>query len=127
MSLEKLHNYVRGVMQRNVVQIDEHDKKKMLELLPYSQEMKSTLAGNQCKIVRRTLDHMHIWPQPAQEIELFVMAHRLKKAIEIDDWPTCNKCGVSVQETVSIAVGTDLYSCCRACADKISDFITEEQ
>ena len=96
MSLEKLHNYVRGVMQRNVVQIDEHDKKKMLELLPHSQEVKSTLAGNQCKIVRRTLDRMHIWPQPAQEIELFVMAHRLKKAIEIDDWPTCNKCGASV-------------------------------
>ena len=127
MSLEKLYNYVCGVMQRNVVQIDEHDKKKMLELLPRSQEMKSTLAGNQCKIVRRTIDHMHIWPQPAQEIELFVMAHRLKKAIEIDDWPTCNKCGASVQETVGITVGNEQHSCCRACADKISVFITGEQ
>ena len=45
MSLEKLYNYVRGVMQRNEVCIDENDKVKMLQLLPLSRDLRSSLSG----------------------------------------------------------------------------------
>ena len=123
MSLEKLYEYVRGVMQRNDVRIDSNDKEKMLQLLPLSGDLRSSISGDQSRAIRRVLKNLDERPKAAQEIELFIMAHRLNKAIELESWPTCDKCGESVPETVRITVGTDLYSCCRDCADKVCDFI----
>lgn len=125
MSLEKLYDYVCGVMQRTDICIDSNDKEKMLQLLPLSVDLRSSISGDQSRAIHRVLKNLDERPKAAQEIELFIMAHRLGKAIEMESWPTCNKCGESVPETVNIAVGTDLYSCCRDCADKVCDYIAK--
>lgn len=123
MSLEKLYNYVCGVMQRSEVYIDENDKEKMLSLLPRSQELRSGLSGAQSRNVRNVLERLPKWPKKAQELELQIISMRLAKMMEFEELPTCDKCNESVQETTSIAVGTDLYSCCQECADRIRNFI----
>ena len=125
MSLEKLYNYVRGVMQRNEVCIDDNDKIKMLQLLPLSRDLRSSISGGQSRAIRNVLDNMDIWPIQAQELELQIISMRLAKMIEFEELPTCDKCGDSVQETTSIAVGKELYSCCHDCAEEICKFITE--
>lgn len=125
MSLEKLYAYVCGIMERGIVQVDEHDTAKIQELLPQAKELKSEFSMYQLRMARNALNCLPSWPQPAQELELFIVATRLEKAIAVEQQQTCNKCGQSVPETVGIAVGTELYSCCRACADKICNFITE--
>ena len=125
MSLEKLYEYVRGVMQRNEVCIDEHDKKKMLELLPLSKDLRSTLSGGQSRAIRNVLKNMDRWPIQAQGLELQIISMRLAKMIEFEELPICDKCGESTQEITSIAVGKNLYSCCSACTKEICKFITE--
>ena len=125
MSLEKLYNYVRGVMQRNDVCIDGNDKEKMLQLLPLSKDLRSTLSGGQSRVIRNVLKNMDRWPIQAQELELQIISMRLAKMIEFEELPTCDKCGDSVQEITSIAVGKELYSCCHNCAEEVRKFITE--
>lgn len=105
MSLEKLYNYVRGVMQRNEVCIDEYDKEKILELLPLSKDLRSTLSGGQSRAIRNVLKNMDRWPIQAQELELQIISMRLAKMMEFEKLPICNRCGESTQEITSIAVG----------------------
>lgn len=121
MSLEKLYNYVRGVMQRNEVCIDDNDKIKMLQLLPLSRDLRSSISGGQSRAIRNVLDNMDIWPIQAQELELQIISMRLAKMMEFEKLPTCDKCG----ESTAIAVGKDLYSCCATCAEEVCKFITE--
>ena len=121
MSLEKLYNYVCGVMQRNEVCIDSNDKVKMLQLLPLSRDLRSSLSGGQSRAIRNVLKNLDRWPVKAQELELQVISMRLAKMIEFEELPTCD----SVNETTSIAVGKELYSCCHDCAEEICKFITE--
>ena len=125
MSLEKLYNYVRGVMQRNNVRIDGNDKEKMLQLLPLSKDLRSTLSGGQSRVIRNVLKNMDRWPIQAQELELQIISMRLAKMIKFEELPTCDKCGESVQETTSITVGKSLHYCCPSCAEEIYKFITE--
>lgn len=125
MSLEKLYNYVCGVMQRNDVCIDGNDKVKMLQLLPLSRDLRSSLSGGQSRAIRNVLKNLDRWPIQAQELELQIISMRLAKMIEFEELPTCDKCGDSVQETTSIAVGKELFSCCSSCAEDICKFITE--
>ena len=125
MSLEKLYNYVRGVMQRNVVQIDEHDKVKMLQLLPLSKDLRPTLSGGQSRAIRNVLKNMDRWPIQAQGLELQIISMRLAKMMEFEELPICDRCGESAQEITAIAVGENLYSCCSACTEEICKFITE--
>lgn len=125
MNLEKLYNYVRGVMQRNEVCIDDNDKIKMLQLLPLSKDLRSSLSGNQSRAIRNVLKNLEKWPVRAQELELQIISMRLAKMMEFEELPTCDKCGDSVNETTSIAVGKELYSCCHDCAEEICKFITE--
>ena len=82
MSLEKLYNYVCGVMQRNVVQIDEHDKVKMLQLLPLSKDLRA---------IRNVLKNMDKWPIQAQGLELQIISMRLAKMIEFEDAEKAHK------------------------------------
>lgn len=123
MSLEKLYNYVCGVMQRSEVCIDGHDEFKMRELAPQSNTLKTDSSRRQYKEVCDVIEDLSTRPVREQAVELQIMSIRLAFIIETEEWPTCNKCGESVPETVSIAVGTDLYSCCRDCADKVCDYI----
>ena len=125
MSLEKLYNYVRGVMQRNEVCIDDNDKIKILQLLPLSRDLRSSFSGGQSRAIRNVLKNMDRWPIKAQELELQIISMRLAKMIEFEELPTCDKCGDSVQEITSIAVGKDLYSCCATCAEEVCKFFTE--
>ena len=125
MSLEKLYNYVCGVMQRNVVQIDEHDERKMRELAPSSITIKSDVSRRQYKEVCDVIEYLSTRPVREQAVELQIMSIRLASIIEAEEWPTCDKCGDSVNEITSIAVGKELYSCCHDCAEKICKFITE--
>ena len=125
MSIEKLYNYVRGVMQRNDVCIDGNDKEKMLQLLPLSKDLRSSLSGGQSRAIRNVLKNLDRWPIKAQELELQIISMRLAKMVEFEELPTCDRCGESAQEITSIAVGKDLYSCCSACTEEICKFITE--
>ena len=125
MSLEKLYNYVRGVMQRNEVCINEYDKEKILELLPLSKDLRSALSGGQSRAIRNVLKNMDRWPIQAQGLELQIISMRLAKMIEFEEPPICDKCGESAQEITAIAVGKDLYSCCSTCTEEICKFITE--
>ena len=125
MSLEKLYNYVRGVMQRNVVCIDSNDKVKMLQLLPLSKDLRSTLSGGQSRAIRNVLKNMDRWPIQAQGLELQIISMRLAKMIEFEELPICDRCGESAQEKTAITVGKNLYSCCSTCADEVCKFITE--
>ena len=125
MSLEKLYNYVRGVMQRNEVCIDGNDKEKMLQLLPLSKDLRSTLSGGQSRAIRNVLKNMDRWPIQAQGLELQIISMRLAKMIEFEELPICDRCGESTQEITSIAVGKNLYSCCSTCTEEICKFITE--
>lgn len=86
MSLEKLYNYVRGVMQRNEVCIDSNDKVKMLQLLP----LRSTLSGDQSRAIRNVLKNMDRWPIQAQRLELQIISMRLAKMIEFEDAETAH-------------------------------------
>lgn len=125
MSLEKLYNYVCGVMQRSEICIDGNDKIKMLQLLPLSRDLRSSLSGGQSRAIRNVLKNLDRWPIQAQTLEIQIISMRLAKMIEFEELPTCDKCGESVNETTSIAVGKDLYSCCSECAEEICKFITE--
>lgn len=123
MSLEKLYNYVCGIMERSIVQVDAHDAAKMQELLPHAIELKSEFSRYQLRMARLALLNLQTWPQPAQELELFVVAERLKRAIAAEQQQTCNKCGCPTDSTVPVAIGSDTFTCCQPCADKISEFI----
>ena len=125
MSLEKLYNYVCGVMQRNEVCIDSNDKVKMLQLLPLSKDLRSTLSGGQSRAIRNVLKNMDRWPIQAQGLELQIISMRLAKMIEFEELPICDRCGESAQEITAITVGKNLYSCCSTCADEVCKFITE--
>lgn len=130
MSLETLYNYVSGILERNVVQVDEHDEKKLLSEMPSTEVLSTVFATNQLRSVYHTLQSVRLLPQQAQELELFIVACRLdaikKEEAAIANLPTCNKCGRGTEEIVAIAVGTELYSCCKGCADKVCDYIGEE-
>lgn len=125
MSLEKLYNYVCGIMKRSEVYFDETDKIKILQLLPLSKDLRSTLSGGQSRAIRNVLKNLDRWPIQAQELELQIISMRVAKMIEFEELPTCDKCGDSVQEVTAIAVGKDLYSCCGNCAEEVCKFITE--
>ena len=125
MSLEKLYNYVRGVMQRNDVCIDDNDKIKMLQLLPLSRDLRSSLSGSQSRAIRNVLKNLDRWPIQAQALEIQIISMRLAKMMEFEELPTCDKCGDSVQEITSITVGKELFSCCHNCAEEVCKFITE--
>lgn len=125
MSLEKLYNYVCGVMQRSEICIDGNDKEKMLQLLPLSKNLRSSLSGGQSRAIRNVLKNLDRWPIQAQALEIQIISMRLAKMIEFEELPICDKCGDSVQETTSIAVGKELYSCCHNCAEEVCKFITE--
>ena len=125
MSLEKLYNYVCDVMQRSEICIDGNDKIKMLQLLPLSRDLRSTLSGGQSRAIRNVLKNMDRWPIQAQGLELQIISMRLAKMIEFEELPICDRCGESTQEITSIAVGKNLYSCCSACTKEICKFITE--
>ena len=125
MSLEKLYNYVCDVMQRSEICIDGNDKIKMLQLLPLSRDLRSTLSGGQSRAIRNVLKNMDRWPIQAQGLELQIISMRLAKMIEFEELPICDRCGESTKEITSIAVGKNLYSCCSACTKEICKFITE--